>query len=113
MGRKNRTNYSRKYNPEVKEETVEEVVEIEDEFEDLNDEPVVEEEPTAKIVRVHIPTDQKLNVRSEASTDSEVLTELSNNTEVEILDDTFANWLKIVTPFGIEGFVKTDYVELI
>lgn len=106
MGRKNRTNYSQKYTPEVVEDPI---IEEEDEFEEAVEELEVEK----KIVRVNIPKDQKLNVRAEASVDAEVLTELSDGAEVEILDDAFANWLKVVTPFGIEGFVKTDYVELV
>lgn len=109
MSRKNRTNYSNKYNPEPKEETVEEIAD-----ETVEEEAFpVEEDPKPTIVKVSIPQECTLNIRKDPEVSSEVLAELTNGTEVEILDDTFKDWFKIVTTFGIEGYIKKDYVEFV
>lgn len=109
MSRKNRTNYSNKYNTEPKEELVEHVIQGPIE---VIEEPV-EEEPKPTIVKVSIPQECTLNIRKEPGANSEVLAELTNGTEVEILDDSFKDWFKIATTFGIEGYIKKDYVEFV
>lgn len=50
-----------------------------------------------------------LRLRSEASTDSAVLTKLPHKTQVEVLDQSVAGWYQ-VSYKGIEGYVSADYL---
>lgn len=110
MSRKNRIDYSHKYNENViEDQTIIEDNDFIEEDELINDQ-TVEETKKCKVV---IPQDKKLNVREEPSINSLVLTELSNDTEIKIIDDTYNDWFKIVTTYGIEGYILKDYVELV
>lgn len=104
MGR-NRTNYNNKYNPKndhKKKEIVEETEEVQ------NDSEIA----TVIVGKVNIPENKELNVRSEASKDSDPLTTINSRSEVVILDgkDNDSDWYKICTAAGIEGYVLKEYI---
>ncbi len=52
-----------------------------------------------------------LNVRSQGTTSSSVITKLSSGKQVELLGKTENNWYKIQVD-GITGFVSGDYLEV-
>ena len=52
-----------------------------------------------------------LNVRSEASTESEILAQLCDGEEVTVLDDSDAEWVKVDLD-GEEGFVFKEYIDI-
>lgn len=54
----------------------------------------------------------KLNVRAKPSTDAEVLTTLSNNSEINIDPArSTSDWLKITTIDGVDGFCMRKFVN--
>ena len=52
-----------------------------------------------------------LRLRSEASTDSSVLTKLPHGTQVEVMDQPEAGWYQ-VSYKGTTGYVSADYITL-
>ena len=60
-------------------------------------------------------TGDRVNVRSEANTTSTVLTKVTANESVTIVDETTGSdgnkWYKIKTSGGTTGFVRADYVK--
>lgn len=66
-----------------------------------------EEIEKAAIVNI---SGEKLNFRSEASTKSEVLTELASGTRVQVLS-TQGSWCLIRLMTGIEGYVSSKYIS--
>ena len=50
-----------------------------------------------------------LNVRSEKSTDSEIVGEVYENNKYEVVEDA-GDWVKVVTADGTYGWVSVDYV---
>jgi hypothetical protein len=65
-------------------------------------------EPDALGDKGTIKVDDRLNVRKSPSTDADVVTKLSNGTEVTILE-TLEEWYKIDAD-GLVGYVKRSYV---
>lgn len=111
MGKKNRTNYSNRYNrePEIVENVIEETETIDEDIEVVTEEK--EEQP--KILKVSIPDNCKLAIREQPSTESVALGDLINDAQVMITEDLYSNWYGIITESGIEGYVLKDYVELV
>lgn len=109
MGR-NRTNYNNKYNPKNNyEKKEEEIIMEETEKEENQNDSVVSK---VMVGSVDIPLDKELNVRSEASKDSEPLTTINSLSNVVILGDLddYADWYKICTAAGIEGYVLKEFI---
>ncbi|MCD8248565.1 MAG: SH3 domain-containing protein, partial [Lachnospiraceae bacterium] len=54
-----------------------------------------------------------LNVRSEGSTDGDVLTQLSEGEQVEVLSDTSEEWVQIrcIEQDDLEGYVMLQYLS--
>lgn len=116
---RNRTNYNNKYNPSKddrtyedfpKEEKVDIVEEVKEEIKSEPYEELIENATTVVLGKVNIPDDKTLNVRSEASIDSEPLTTINAHSEIVILDNSYADWYKVCTATGIEGYVLKEYV---
>lgn len=53
---------------------------------------------------------EKLNLRSKASTSSDVLTELASGTRVQVLS-TQGSWCLVRLMTGIEGYVSSKYIS--
>ncbi len=53
---------------------------------------------------------ESLNVRADASEDSEVVDMAGPDTDLEVVED-LGDWVKVVTPDGVYGYVKADYVS--
>ena len=51
-----------------------------------------------------------LNVRAEASQDSEIITTVTNTQEVEVVED-YGEWLKVAVDSDCYGYVSADYVN--
>ena len=69
-----------------------------------------EEEPKSEYADIAIAqVDNYVNVRSEPSTESEVLGKLYNNSAATILETTADGWYKI-TSGSVTGYVKCEYV---
>jgi len=69
---------------------------------------------TGSLARV-TGTGSCLNVRAEPTTSSEVLACTADNVLLTVVepDQTGPDWLHVITPDGVEGFVSRDYVEVI
>lgn len=52
-----------------------------------------------------------INVRSQPSTESEILTTLKENDKV-LVEDMDDEWAHITTQMGVEGYCLKDYVEV-
>ena len=101
--------------PEVTEEETEEETNIEPEVteEETNIEPEVTEEEiqNEQLVRV-IPN--LLNVRFAAEKDSKIVTIVSKDDELILLDKEPINgFYHIITKTGIEGYCMVEFVELV
>ena len=53
---------------------------------------------------------ESLNVRADASQDAEVVDMASQGADLEVVED-LGDWVKVVTPDGIYGYVSADYVS--
>lgn len=53
---------------------------------------------------------ESLNVRSDASEDSEVVDMVGQDANLEVVED-LGDWVKVVTDDGVYGYVSTDYVS--
>ena len=52
---------------------------------------------------------ETLNIRSDASGDSEVVDMVGQNANLEVVED-LGDWVKVVTDSGVYGYVSTNYV---
>lgn len=69
-------------------------------------------EETNKIVG-SVVNCQLLNIRENPGTDRKPISVLSFGEEVEILDgESNAEWVKVKTEFGIEGYCMSKYIEI-
>ncbi|MCD8241830.1 MAG: SH3 domain-containing protein, partial [Lachnospiraceae bacterium] len=86
-------------------EVVEEVAEETEETEETE-----EEEVTTVTMQANTSS---LNVRSEGSTDGDVLTQLSEGEQVEVLSDTSEEWVQIrcIEQDDLEGYVMLQYLS--
>lgn len=111
MGKKHYTNYSDKFNQS--EENVE-VLESETENLELVEESENVEEfekPKDLIAKVCIDEKYTLNVRENPSKDSNPpITTLQNDSEVKVLEDLNNGWIKVVVPYGAEGYILKEFV---
>lgn len=53
---------------------------------------------------------ESLNVRASASQDAEVVDMASQGADLEVVED-LGDWVKVVTPDGVYGYVSADYVN--
>ncbi len=53
---------------------------------------------------------ESLNVRADASEDSEVVDMVGQDTDLEVVED-LGDWVKVVTNDGVYGYVAADYVS--
>ena len=119
QNRRNYNQYANKPEPEqVKEETVEEVIEPVEETVEEVIEPVeetieevteVEENPTE--VAFGKVNCSKLNVRKEPSINSVPLCIIEHGTRME-LSEFNGEWVKILTPDGVSGYCMRKFIDL-
>lgn len=78
--------------------------------EESSEEPEETEEPEPMLMRVN---GSSINVRSEANTDSEVLTKVSEGEQVEVLSDPAQEWVQIrcIEQNQEEGYMKSQYLS--
>jgi len=62
------------------------------------------------LVKVDVPSDSALRLRSGPSTDHDILTRLTRGTVLEVTGNR-DEWLAVITPEGKNGWVHGDYVE--
>ncbi len=74
----------------------------------------IETEDTERIASlitwVAVVTTDKLNVRAEMSTDSDIIAKASKGVKLTIIEDEVDGWVKVNTSVG-EGYVSAAYVE--
>ena len=119
QNRRNYNQYANKPEPEqVKEETVEEVIEpaeetveeiIEPAEETIEEVTEVEENPTE--VAFGKVNCSKLNVRKEPSIHSNPLCIIEHGTRMEI-SEFDGEWVKILTPDGVSGYCMRKFIDL-
>ena len=119
QNRRNYNQYANKPEPEqVKEETVEEVIEpaeetveevIEPAEETVEEATEVEENPTE--VAFGKVNCSKLNVRKEPSIHSTPLCIIEHGTRMEI-SEFDGEWVKILTPDGVSGYCMRKFIDL-
>lgn len=122
----NRRNYNQYANkPEseqVKEETVEEIIEPVEETVEEVIEPVEEtvEEAIEEVTEVEEKSTEvafgkvncsKLNVRKEPSINSVPLCIIEHGTRIEISEFN-GEWVKILTPDGVSGYCMREFIDL-
>ena len=122
----NRRNYNQYANkPEseqVKEETVEEVIEpveetveeviepVEETVEEAIEEVTEAEEKSAEVAFGKVNC-SKLNVRKEPSIHSNPLCIVEHGTRMEISEFN-GEWVKILTPDGVSGYCMREFIDL-
>ena len=119
QNRRNYNQYANKPEPEqVKEETVEEVIEPVEETVEEVIEPV--EETVEEVTEVEEnPTEvafgkvncSKLNVRKEPSINSVPLCIIEHGTRMEISEFN-GEWVKILTSDGVSGYCMREFIDL-
>lgn len=115
MSKKNYTNYSKPNRP-VEEQPVvapaEAEVIVDDLLEPDTTEKTLDEEPVAaEPVYGFVTGCAKLRVRADASTNAEVLDELSKDTRVTITD-TVGDWYAVTVNDGLEGFCMKKFIVI-
>ena len=120
QNRRNYNQYANKPEPEqVKEETVEEVIEPVEETVEEVIEPVEEtveeiiepvEEKSTEVVFGKVNC-SKLNVRKEPSIHSTPLCIIEHGTRMEI-SEFDGEWVKILTPDGVSGYCMRKFIDL-
>ena len=123
QNRRNYNQYANKPEPEqVKEETVEEVIEPVEETVEEVIEPVEEtvEEAIEEVTEVEEKSTEvafgkvncsKLNVRKEPSIHSNPLCIVEYGTRMEISEFN-GEWVKILTPDGVSGYCMREFIDL-
>lgn len=114
--------YRKFYNKPKKEETVnepivkpqtEEIHAAEETTETPQEETPVEEpkveEPAIRKAKVVGAT--RVNVRKFGSKDADVITVMSANAEVELLDSNYSGWEKVKTPSGAIGYMMSQFLK--
>ena len=123
QNRRNYNQYANKPEPEqVKEETVEEVIEPVEETVEEVIEPAEEtvEETVEKVTEVEEKSTEvafgkvncsKLNVRKEPSIHSNPLCIVEHGTRMEISEFN-GEWVKILTSDGVSGYCMREFIDL-
>ena len=123
QNRRNYNQYANKPEPEqVKEETVEEIIEPAEETVEEVIEPVEEivEEAIEDVTEVKEKSTEvafgkvncsKLNVRKEPSIHSNPLCIVEYGTRMEI-SEFDGEWVKILTPDGVSGYCMREFIDL-
>ena len=114
QNRRNYNQYANKPKPEqVKEETVEEVIEpVEETVEEVIEpvEETVEEENPTEVAFGKVNC-SKLNVRKEPSIHSNPLCIVEHGTRMEI-SEFDGEWVKILTSDGVSGYCMRKFIDL-
>ena len=123
QNRRNYNQYANKPEPEqVKEETVEEVIEpveetveeviepVEETVEEAVEEVTEEEEKSTEVAFGKVNC-SKLNVRKEPSIHSNPLCIVEHGTRMEISEFN-GEWVKILTPDGVSGYCMREFIDL-
>ena len=123
QNRRNYNQYANKPEPEqVKEETVEEIIEPAEETVEEVFQPVEEivEEAIEEVTEVEEKSTEvafgkvncsKLNVRKEPSINSVPLCIIEHGTRMEISEFN-GEWVKILTPDGVSGYCMREFIDL-
>lgn len=110
MSKKNYTNYSKPKTVEV-EPAVEET-----NVEEIKEETVIETEDKVEnaVITGKVVDCNKLRVRESASTDADVICEITAGAEVTIDEVNSTNdFYKVCTAAGAEGFCMKNFIEII
>ena len=109
QNRRNYNQYANKPEPEqVKEETVEEIIEPAEETVEEVIEPVEENPTEVAFGKVNC---SKLNVRKEPSIHSTPLCIIEHGTRMEISEFN-GEWVKILTSDGVSGYCMREFIDL-
>lgn len=91
----------------TEEEKIEEAIEaIKEVASDFESEPIDKDLLEGTIYKCNL-----INVRSEPSTTSEIITTLKAGAKV-VVGDVVDEWVSITTQMGVEGYCLKDYVEV-
>ena len=108
----NKPKSEEKVNEPVQEE-IKEVQAIEETAEVPKEETPVEkpkmEEPVIR--RAKVVGAPRVNVRKIGSKDADVITVMSANAEVELLDSDYSGWEKVKTPSGAIGYMMSQFLK--
>ena len=78
---------------------------------------IVINEAKNEIKRGYVINCERLNVRDQPNSNSAIISVLVNNTKVVIEPDYQLaeenDWFHITTEIGVDGFVKSEYIEVI
>ena len=75
------------------------------------EEPVLEPESSEESVYGKVAGCERLNVRSEATKDSDIICVIDEGTEVMVdLDDSTVDWYKVYLEDGIEGYCLAEFI---
>ncbi len=113
--------YRKFYNKPKKEEIVNEPVQeeikevqtIEETTETPQEETPVEEQKVEEstIRKAKVIGATRVNVRKFGSKDADVITVMSANAEVELLDSNYSGWKKVKTPSGAIGYMMSQFLK--
>lgn len=106
-----RRNYDRMYKSHDEMEDVKIPSREEKVEETIKEEKKVEEpKKETSIIRGKVVGGLSLNVRKQPSAVGEIVSSLKDGEKVVIVDDSYADWYKIMSP---EGFVMRKFVQII
>lgn len=108
--------YRKFYNKPKKEETVNEPVQEEikevQTIEETAETPVEEQKVEESTIRkAKVVGAARVNVRQHPGKDAKVLTVLSENAEVEMLNNSNPGWNKVKTPSGAIGYMMSQFLK--
>ena len=112
---KNYSNYSKNFKPtdkpkanQVEESTLDNYQEVD---QNTEEQITVDQEQVAVTVKQKgfVNGCEKLNVRTNPTTDSEVVCVINKNDEV-IIEDVFGDWYYVTIPSGIEGYCMKQFI---
>lgn len=106
-----RKNYNKMYDPEAVEHFDEVVEEVAEMIEPVVVEPEPEPEPVVAVGKIECKN--KLNLRAEPYADANVVKELNKGAEVMVyVDESTADFYKVCTESGLEGYCMKKFVVL-
>ena len=113
--------YRKFYNKPKKEETVNEPVReeikevqtVEETAETPQEETPIEEQKVEEstIRKAKVVGAARVNVRKFGNKDADVITVMSANAEVELLDSNYSGWEKVKTPSGAIGYMMSQFLK--
>ena len=79
----------------------------------ISEENISESESTEEAVYGKVSGCKRLNVRSEATKDSDIVCTIDEETEVMVnLDESTVDWYKVCLADGIEGYCMAEFISI-